>query len=99
MRLAALLLSVTLFGCGNSPSGNSQPEGDAFAQFVAKRYDQDCRAAKTPNAKAARDLDGLCSCMTEKILSTVRHGDKDDIVNRKIDEHQQTCMRRVYPNG
>ena len=99
MRLAVPLLCVALVGCGNSPSNNSSVESDVFAKFVAKRYDQDCRSANAPDPKAAKELDQLCSCMTEKILATVQHGDKDDVVNGKIDEHQQACMRQVYPPG
>ncbi len=99
MKLAVLMLSVALFGCGNSPKEDSSAGGDVFAKFVAKRYDQDCRASSAPNPKAAKELDQLCSCMSERILATVRYGDSDDVVNRKIDEHGQTCMRQVYPNG
>ena len=99
MRLAALMLSVALFGCGNSPTADSNAEGDVFAKFVAKRYDQDCRSSPAPNPEAVKQLDQLCSCMSEKILSTVRHGDNDDVVNKKIDEHGEACLRQVYPKG
>ena len=102
MRLsdfASLTLPLALFGCGNSANTRSGADDGAFAKYVAQRYDKDCRAAKAPTPDAAKQLDQICSCMSRQILSNVRDGDSNDIVNNKIDAEQQACLKQVYPNG
>lgn len=92
------LLSLVLVGCGNSPGDKAGTTND-YAQFVAERFDKDCRLANALNAKAMKDLDQFCSCMNAKLLANVREGDSSDAVNAKIEDGQKACLKEVYPEG
>jgi hypothetical protein len=95
MRLVAALLPIVLLGCGNAGSNGPGRE----ANYIADRFDADCRSAKAPNAKAAKELDQLCSCSTKQIRSTIHDGDPREVTDRKIDQARTDCIRQVYPNG
>ena len=60
MRLTVVWLAVALLGCGNA--GKSTSAGSQEANYIADRFDADCRSTPAPNAKLAKELDQLCSC-------------------------------------
>jgi hypothetical protein len=95
MRFTPIVLVVALFGCGNSPNGTA----DGFANSVAEQFMADCKKTTAPNPKAAKELEQLCSCTTNKLRSTVRNGDGDSLVTDKIRQAQEACLQEVYPNG
>jgi hypothetical protein len=88
-----------LLGCGNSGNNTSSSSQGQEANYIADHFDADCRSAKAPSQKAAKQLDQLCSCSTKQIRSTVHDGDSREVTDRKIDEATQACLRQLYPNG
>ena len=99
MRFLAALLSIALFGCSNSGSNDPAKEPGREANYIADRFDADCRSATAPNPKAAKELDQLCSCSTKQIRSTIHDGDAREVTDQKIDRARTDCLRQVYPNG
>jgi hypothetical protein len=97
MRTSSLLLSVALLGCGNSNNGSG--DGSREANYLADRFDADCRRVAAPNPKLAKELDQLCSCSTKQIRQTVHDGDPRAVTDKKIDQARLDCLRQVYPNG
>jgi hypothetical protein len=95
MKAFAALLPIALLGCGNSGSAS----GNREANNIADRFDADCRSVTAPNAKAAKELDQLCTCSTKQIRSTIQDGDARDVTDRKIDQARMECMQKVYPQG
>jgi hypothetical protein len=97
MRALVGFLAIALLGCDNSPShGNGNGRE---ANYIADQFDVDCRSARAPNPKAAKELDQLCTCSTKQIRSTIRDGDSRDVTDRKIDQARVDCIKQVYPNG
>jgi hypothetical protein len=95
MRFFAALLPIVLLGCGNAETNGYGRE----ANYIADRFDADCRSASAPNPKAAKELDQLCTCSTKQIRSTIHDGDPREVTDQKIDQARTDCLRQVYPNG
>ena len=89
MRSLALLMAFALFGCGIS----SDPK------LVAARYDHDCRSSKAPSAIAAKQLDEICTCMNQWILTNVHSGDSEEVIRTAINQGAKVCVAKEYPNG
>src|SRR4051794_32519929 len=99
MKVAVVFLPFALLGCGNSSGDASHNGFGREANYIADRFDADCRSIKAPDPKSAKDLDQLCSCSTDQIRSTIHEGDPREVADRKIDQARMDCLRKVYPNG
>jgi hypothetical protein len=96
MRVFVALLPIALLGCGNSTSAHGQSRE---ANYIADRFDSDCRSATAPNPKAAKELAQLCTCSTKQIRSTIHDGDSHEVTDRKIDQARTDCIKQVYPSS
>ena len=98
MRALVALLTIALLGCGNSANDSGNGPGRE-ANYIADRFDTDCRSVSAPNPKAAKELDQLCACSTKQVRSTIHDGDPREVTDQKIDQARMDCLKQVYPNG